>query len=137
MLSPTLPDNLGPARADVVAAATAQIGAPYRYGGSDRKGFGDAGLVRFVYAQAGFNIPGQVHGLLRAGKSIDFAQAKPGDLLFYRLPVINEFRPLHVGIYVGDGEMVHAIADRDEVALASVGSKFWRERLVAVIKILP
>lgn len=125
------------ARAAVVGAASAQIGIPYRYDGFDRTGFDAAGLARFAYAQAGFAIPGQAPQQLRIGEPIGIDQVRPGDLLFYRLPELQEFEPLHVGVYIGSGEMVHAIADRDEVVVESIDSAFWQDRLAAVIAVLP
>lgn len=129
--------ELSPARAAVVAAASAQIGAPYRYGGNDLKGFDDAGLVHFAYAQAGFAIPRFRKGQLRAGEPIGFDAAKPGDLLFYRLAFGSAPPRLHVGLYLGNGEMVHAVVDRDAVSLAKVDSAFWRERFETAVQILP
>ncbi|MEQ9799885.1 MAG: C40 family peptidase [Salinisphaeraceae bacterium] len=127
--------TLSEARKTVVTNATAQISAPYRYGGTDRKGFGNAGLMHFAYAAAGIGIPTRTPGQLRAGQPIAFDQALPGDLLFYRLGG-DDAEP-HVGMFIGSGEMVHASVDRDEVALATVDNAFWRKRLAAVIRILP
>ncbi|MDT0634044.1 C40 family peptidase [Spectribacter hydrogenooxidans] len=128
--------GLSEARKTVVSNATAQINAPYRYGGTDRKGFGNAGLMHFAYAAAGIGIPNRTPGQLRAGRPIEFGEALPGDLLFYRLSDTGDAEP-HVGMFIGSGEMVHASVDRDQVVLETVDNAFWQKRLAAVIRILP
>lgn len=124
------------ARAAVVGQAVAQISAPYRYGGAQRTGFDDSGLVYFAFQEAGYEIPRAHEGQLRAGQPIRFAEARPGDLLFYHYDDGSDYK-LHTGVYLGNGQMVHASLKRDEVVNEIVDNPFWFQRLVAVIKILP
>lgn len=132
----TVPDT--DARAAVVNYAVAQLASPYKYGGDGRTGFDDSGLVAFCYRQAGYELPLDRESQLRTGQPIRFANARPGDLLFYRISEsVGEEPTLHVGIFTGDGKMVHAWRQRDKVVSDTVDSPFWFERLVAVIKILP
>lgn len=128
-----------PARAAVVSAAGAQVGAPYKYDGDNRRGFDASGLVFFSYTTAGFGVPSDVHGQLRVGHMLTFHEAKPADLLFYRLSPkqAGNADGLHVGIYVGNGEMVHAQRDRDEVVLETVDTPYWLQRFITAVKILP
>lgn len=123
-------------RTKVVGNAVAQIGSPYRYDGADRKGFDDSGLVYFAFEEAGYKLPRQHEGQVRSGQPRQFADAEPGDLLFYRYDDGSK-NELHVGVYMGNGQMVHASLNRDEVVNDLVDVPFWFERLVAVIKILP
>ena len=126
------------ARQKVVNNAVAQLGAPYKYEGYERTGFGDSGLVYFSYIEAGYRLPLDHEGQIRSGKPTQFAQAEPGDILFYRLDdgSGNE-NNLHAGIFMGNGQMVHASIKRDEVVSDIIDNPFWFQRLVAVIKILP
>lgn len=128
-----------PARQAVVSAAGAQVGAPYRYGGADRTGFDDSGFVYFAFKEAGFDLPREREAQLQAGQPIRFAQAQPGDLVFHRITQSRDRgkTTLHVGLYVGDGDMLHASLDRDEVVLEAVDNNYWFQRRVAVIKVLP
>lgn len=126
------------ARAAVVDNAIAQLGAAYKYGGDSRTGFDDSGLVAFCYRQAGYQLSSDRESQLRTGQPIRFANARPGDLLFYRISESTGEAPtLHVGIFTGNDSMVHAWRQRDKVISDTVDRKFWFERLVAVIKILP
>lgn len=127
------------ARQAVVAAAGAQVGAPYRYRGAGRTGFDDSGFVYFAYNEAGFDLPREREAQLRAGQPTRFAEAQPGDLVFHRIAEARDRgkTTLHVGLYVGDGDMLHASLDRDEVVLEAVDNNYWFQRRVAVIKVLP
>jgi len=126
------------ARSKVVSYAVAQIATAYRYEGSDRTGFDDSGLVSFCYREAGYRLPRDHEGQIKTGQPIRFAQAQPGDILFYRYDDgSNDDNQLHSGIYLGNGQMVHASLKRDEVVNEVIDNPFWFQRLVAVIKILP
>lgn len=133
------PPTTSPARTQVVGVAGAQVGAPYKFGGADRYGFDASGLVYFSYQQAGFEIPRDARGQLRAGEPVVFFEIRPADLLFYRLneKQAGEATGLHVGLYVGDGRMVHAPLGRDEVVLETVDNPYWMQRLVGAVKLLP
>lgn len=126
------------ARATVVDIAVAQLAAPYKYGGAGRTGFDDSGLVYFCYREAGYQLPREHEGQIRSGQPIQFAEARPGDLLFYRYDDGSENeKDMHVGIYLGNGQMVHSSLKRDEVVSDVVDIPFWFQRLIAVIRILP
>ena len=127
------------ARSAVVSVAGAQVKAPYKYGGADHYGFDASGLVYFSYKQSNFEIPRDAEGQLRAAQAIPFYEVKPADLLFYRLTEKQSGTAdgLHVGIYVGSGQMVHAPLGRDKVVLESIDTPYWLQRLVVAAKILP
>jgi len=115
----------------VLETALGQIGRPYRYGGGDGDGFDCSGLVRYVYDQAGVNLPRTAHEQLDLGRSIPFVDAAPGDLVFYRFD-----GQLHVTIYVGDGRVVHAPSSGQDVTVSTVEGDYWSGRLVKVVRIL-
>lgn len=127
------------ARANVVSIAGAQVGEPYKYGGADKYGFDADGLVYYSYLQANFAIPRDAEGQLRTGQPVVFFEARPADLLFYRIKPkqAGSEDGLHVGVYVGDGQMVHAPLGRDEVVLETINNPYWMQRLVGAVKILP
>ena len=92
--------------ASIVETALAYRGVPYRNGGSDPKGFDCSGLVQYAYGQAGIRVPRTTAQQFGAATRIDRREARPGDLLFFRISRTVS----HVGIYIGNGEMIHAPA---------------------------
>ncbi|MCU0868596.1 MAG: C40 family peptidase, partial [Burkholderiales bacterium] len=89
-----------------MAAARAQLGAPYRYGGASPSGFDCSGLVRWSYARAGVDLPRDTHSQRRRARPLhDLSALVPGDLLFYTR---GRRGTLHVALYAGDGEFVHS-----------------------------
>lgn len=109
----------GPLADAVVEAALSQLGAPYVWGGSDPSGFDCSGLVWWSYARCGIDIPRTTYSLIEALKAQgrwtdDLSALAAGDLVF---PSEG-----HVGLYLGDGLMVHAPKPGDRVRVAEVYS---------------
>ena len=93
----------------VIAAAAAQVGWPYVWGGESRAegGFDCSGLVDFAFATAGALLPGRptAAGLWQMAQPIAAEQLQPGDLVFVGA---GNGAPYHVGIYVGEGIVLSA-----------------------------
>lgn len=102
-----------------------QIGDRYVFGADGLTYWDCSGLTMRAYRAAGVNLPHSSAAQSRMGKAISFSQKKPGDLLFFGSPVS------HVGIYIGNGKMVHAPRSGSRVKIASAAS-LGSKRLVAV-----
>ena len=98
----------------VLEAALEQIGTPYEWGGSGPGGFDCSGLTSFAYRAAGVSLPHSSRAQSRMGVAVSRGELMPGDLVFFGDPVY------HVGIYVGNGKMVHARTFGVPVAVTSV-----------------
>ena len=106
----------------VVRTVTAQIGRPYRLGGSSpQRGFDCSGLVYWVYGQHGIQVPRTTTGQSRAGASISRSELRPGDIVVFR-----ERSGLHTGIYVGNNNFIHSPNSRSTVRTDSLNSSHWR-----------
>ncbi|MFV0136469.1 NlpC/P60 family protein [Streptomyces sp. HMX87] len=102
-----LPDLTGAAPASgragaAVAAAQSAVGKPYVWGANGPAGFDCSGLTQWSYAQAGIALPRTSQAQAGAGRRIPLSQARPGDLVTYRDDAS------HVGMYVGNGQVIHA-----------------------------
>jgi peptidoglycan DL-endopeptidase CwlO len=88
----------------VIAAAEAQIGKPYGWGATGPSSFDCSGLMVWSFAKAGISLPRTSQSQAGAGQNIgtNIADAKPGDLIIYYGD------QHHVGLYVGNGQIVHA-----------------------------
>lgn len=118
-------------RDSIVALARAQIGKRYVYGGeSPSRGFDCSGLVQFVAAALHIRVPRTARLQAHVGDSIppDTSRLLPGDLLTFG----NGKTVTHIGIYVGNGRMVHASTAAGKVIETKLirpparGIKPWR-----------
>ncbi|WP_034273036.1 C40 family peptidase [Haloechinothrix halophila] len=108
----------GPAAQNAVDAAMSQRGDPYVYGAEGPDAYDCSGLTSWSYRQAGISIPRSSSAQASSGTPVTQAQLQPGDLVFFYQPVS------HVGMYIGDGKMVHAPQEGDVVKVAPV---MWDE----------
>ena len=86
-----------------LAYAKKQLGKPYKYGATGPKSFDCSGLTLRAWQSAGVNLPRTSQQQFKAGTKITKSQLRPGDLVFF-----YSSRPSHVGIYAGDGLIIHA-----------------------------
>jgi cell wall-associated NlpC family hydrolase len=121
-------------RESVVETALDQVGEDYAYGGADPDdGFDCSGLVHYSYKEAGLKLPRSAAAQKKGGRPIKFSQAQPGDLLFYRFGD-RKAGDLHVVMYLGDGEAVHAPVRDGEVEVIRVTARHWRDRYVGAAR---
>ena len=85
-----------------VNTALAQLGDPYVWGGGGPNSFDCSGLTQYAYGAAGVYLPHSSRMQSTTGVPVSASALQPGDLLFFYSPVS------HVGMYIGNGQMVHA-----------------------------
>ncbi|MFI8187902.1 NlpC/P60 family protein [Streptomyces sp. NPDC085946] len=85
-----------------VAAVRSALGRPYVWGANGPGGFDCSGLMQWSYAQAGVALPRTSQAQRYAGRQVPLSAAQPGDLVIYRSDAS------HVGMYVGNGQVIHA-----------------------------
>jgi cell wall-associated NlpC family hydrolase len=100
--------------ASALSAAMAAMGTPYRWGGTGRGGFDCSGLAQWAYRKAGITLPRSSRAQSGVGTPVSRADLQPGDLVFFYRPVS------HVGIYVGNGNVVHAPQTGDVVKISPI-----------------
>jgi cell wall-associated NlpC family hydrolase len=86
----------------VLAFARAQIGKPYVWGATGPGSFDCSGLTQAAWKAAGVDIPRVTYDQVNAGTTVSLSAAQPGDLVFFYDDIS------HVGIYIGNGMMIHA-----------------------------
>jgi peptidoglycan DL-endopeptidase CwlO len=105
------------AGARALAFARANIGKPYRYGAAGPNAFDCSGLVLSAFKKAGVSLPRTSSAQSRVGTPVRRDQLQPGDLVFFYSPVS------HVGIYIGDGKIVHASTSGEPVKVSKMGAR--------------
>ncbi|MFC5832279.1 C40 family peptidase [Nonomuraea insulae] len=100
--------------AAVLAYAHAQLGKPYLWGAEGPAAFDCSGLTMRAYQAAGITIPRVAADQWRHGPPIPPGQEQPGDLAFFRMEADG---PGHVGIVIGNGQMIHAPNRRSVVKI--------------------
>ncbi|MEU1160042.1 NlpC/P60 family protein [Streptomyces sp. NPDC005921] len=88
--------------AKAIAFARAQIGKPYVWGATGPGSYDCSGLSQAAWKAAGVSLPRTTYDQVNAGTTVSLADARPGDLVFFYDDVS------HVGIYIGNGMMIHA-----------------------------
>ena len=94
--------------AAAVRAALGQVGKPYRWGATGPASFDCSGLTRFAYTHAGLTLPRTSRQQWTAGRHVQVEGLRPGDLVFWAHDPADPSTIHHVGMYVGQGLMVHA-----------------------------
>jgi cell wall-associated NlpC family hydrolase len=119
------PPNVAPAPAPpaavdaaalLVANATAMLGQPYRYGGSQPGGFDCSGLIAYAANRAGIYLPRTAREQLHSGVPVRREELRAGDLVFMHL----EGKDLHVGLALDAHRFVHAPATGGRVRIDSL-----------------
>jgi peptidoglycan endopeptidase LytE len=129
---PTPPVRVGLA-ARVRASALAYRGTPYVWGGASPAGVDCSGLVYLVYAPYVAHLPRTSFDQWTAGAAVDRADLLPGDLVFFNTDGTGAS---HVGIYVGDGQFVHAAASAQRVVVDRLDAPYYLMHYVGARRIL-
>ena len=105
--------------AAIVAEAYKYLGVPYVWGGASMSGVDCSGLVMLAHKAIGVNLAHYSGAQGSGGKAVSKAEALPGDVVCYSG---------HVGIYIGNGQMIHAPQTGDVVKVVSVYGNPWYRR---------
>ena len=121
---------------ELVIHALSMIGVKYKWGGTDPEGGLDcSGLVGRVFNEVtGLVLPRDSRSMSKVGTSVEKAELKPGDLVFFN----TLRRPFsHVGIYIGDDRFVHSPRRGREVEVSELRDGYWKKRFNGARRLLP
>src|SRR5699024_2018397 len=110
---------------DLVATAKEDIGVPYNWGGTTPNGFDCSGFIQFVYANHDETIPRTTREIWNFAKSV--TEPSIGDLIFFET---YQAGPSHLGIYLGNGEFIHAGSSTGVTISNYQSDIYWKERFI-------
>jgi cell wall-associated NlpC family hydrolase len=110
-------------QSDALSIARQYLGTPYRYGGSDPRGFDCSGFVLFVFRQLGITLPHNAADQFARLPAV--SQPQPGDLVFFHTYGSGVS---HVGIYAGDNRFIHSPRSGKTVEYTDMRIDYWRTR---------
>ncbi|MFJ3959603.1 NlpC/P60 family protein [Streptomyces sp. NPDC090036] len=113
------PPSDGSRAARAVAFAHGAIGKPYVWGATGPGSFDCSGLTQAAWRSAGVSLPRTTYTQINAGRRVSRDQLAPGDLVFFYSGVT------HVGLYIGNGQMIHAPRPGSTVRSAPIDSMPW------------
>lgn len=99
-----------------VSAALSRLGKPYVWAASGPNALDCFGLTMWAYGQVGISLPHSSSAQGGSGPSVSLSALQPGDLVFM---------PGHVGMYIGNGQVVHAPTEGDVVKVVGLSSMHW------------
>ncbi len=119
--------------ASVVEYAKRFIGTPYVSGGKTPSGFDCSGFTSYVYAAFGIQLNASSSTQAQQGVPVSKDALQPGDLVFFNT---SGSGISHVGLYIGDGNMVHATVPGDTVKISSMNTSYYASRYVGARRVL-
>jgi cell wall-associated NlpC family hydrolase len=112
---------------EIVELAIGFLGIKYRFGGETDLGIDCSAFVQKVYALAGIHLPRTARQQAKYGLLVSKEDLQPGDLLFFQ--TYARF-PSHVGIYIGEGKMIHASSRGGRVEIISINKPYYVKRFL-------
>ncbi|MBM6869061.1 C40 family peptidase [Pseudoflavonifractor phocaeensis] len=107
----------------IVAHAKQFLGTPYVYGGNGPNSFDCSGFTKYVYSHFGVTLNRTATDQLANGTAVSKSELQPGDLVFFRA---NTTKPVsHVGIYIGNGQFIHASTNTYSVQIDTLSSGYY------------
>lgn len=118
-VSDTKPDVSSSTSSSIASYALQFVGCSYRYGATGPSVFDCSGFTRYVYAHFGISLVHSAAGQAGYGTAVSKSELQPGDLVFFYSPIS------HVGIYIGNGQFVHASNSRTGVIVSNLNDSYY------------
>jgi cell wall-associated NlpC family hydrolase len=116
---------------NIVSTAKRYLGTPYKFGapmGTTRV-FDCSSFTKTVFQKYGVKLPRQSKDQSHAGYYVSKSNLKPGDLVFFYKPIH------HVGIYIGNGKMIHTWG-KPGVMISDINSGWWKNHYTTARRVL-
>ena len=118
---------------EIIANAKKYIGVPYLWGGTTPSGFDCSGYVQYIFRQSGITLPRTTTEQYKVGTYVSKANLQPGDLVFLQ----NTYREgiSLVGIYIGEGKMIHASSSKG-IVISDLSSSYYTQHYYGARRVI-
>ena len=121
----------------VISYAKKLLGKPYVWGAQGPNGFDCSGFTYYVFKNsAGITLPRTSSAQSKYGKAVSKSNLKPGDLLFFDTVGPNNGAVTHVGLYIGNGQFIHAASGQGKVVINNLNSSYYVKAYVNARRVL-
>ncbi len=119
---------------DIIRTAKKYLGVPYKFGGySLKSGIDCSGYVKKIFGKYNIHLPRTARDIYyNTGTRVSKSQLQTGDLVFF---TTYAKYPSHVGIYMGNGQFIHASSGARKVAITSLNKKYYQKRYIGAKRI--
>jgi cell wall-associated NlpC family hydrolase len=111
-------------------------GGKYVWGGTSPKGFDCSGYVQYLYKKHGVDLPRTAWSQSKQGKPVKLSELQKGDLLFFLTDKKRGIPVTHVGIYLGNGEFIHAASRKKGIIISPITHGKYRKCFVSARRVL-
>jgi len=111
-------------------------GGKYIWGGTTPKGFDCSGYVQYLYKKHGINLPRTAWSQSKKGLAVSKENLQKGDLLFFLTDKKRGIPVTHVGIYLGNGEFIHAASRKKGIIISPITHGSYAETFVSARRVI-
>lgn len=111
-------------------------GGKYVWGGTTPQGFDCSGYVQYLYKKHHINLPRTAYAQSMRGMTVPRHQVKKGDLLFFLTDKKRGIPVTHVGIYLGDGQFIHAASKRKGIIVSPLFVGYYASKFVSAKRVI-
>lgn len=112
-------------------------GSRYKWGGTTPEGFDCSGYVQYLYKKHGINLPRTALSQSKTGTPVQLDKLQKGDLVFFLTDKKRGIPVTHVGIYLGNGEFIHAASRKKGIIISPLDHGHYHQCYVGARRILP
>lgn len=111
-------------------------GGKYVWGGTSPEGFDCSGYVQYLYKKHAINLPRTAWAQSKKGEAVDMSNLQKGDLLFFLTDKKRGIPITHVGIYMGDGNFIHAASKKQGIIISPITHGKYAETFVSARRVV-